>query len=222
MIYFFKVIPSKMMDITALYHPPLGLLYVASGLEKYNFNCDIFQIGEFEIDKYVNKIVKDKPDYVGFSVMTGMSSYYTIEMAKKIKEKLPEMSIVWGGHHGNYLAKQVLQENLVNYVVIGEGEITTAELSDYIINKKGNLNNIKGIGYKDEKNNIIQTEARELLTNIDDYNPAWHKIDIEKFIIKNKGMRIFSFYSSRGCYRFPRQRDRPQMIQTAASFHHYP
>lgn len=77
--------------------PPLALLYVGSYLINNGFEVKIYDIYPNEIDETVNEIIKDNPIFVGFSVLTGITSFYSCIMADKLKRISPETKIVWGG-----------------------------------------------------------------------------------------------------------------------------
>ncbi|MCK7529494.1 MAG: hypothetical protein MZV64_74040 [Ignavibacteriales bacterium] len=55
-----------------------------------------------------------------------------------------------------------------DFVVIGEGEETTRELINRLEMKNGNdFKNINGIGFKDEKGEIVFNAERSLISDID-------------------------------------------------------
>lgn len=65
--------------------------------------------------------------------------------------------------HVTILPEEALSEPAVDFVVIGEGEATMAELAAFLMEGKGDLAQIKGIGYKDESGQIKLNTRRELL-----------------------------------------------------------
>lgn len=152
-----KVSPHSKLAI------PLGLAYIASVLLKEGRSVKVidFNINGLNLQR-VDNIVHRKPTIVGISCHT--ETYFNaLIIAKRIKEMDKNIKIVLGGPHVTILPDEALQEDAVDFVVIGEGEATMAELAQFLIESKGQLEKIKGIGYKDEKSKIQINPRRELI-----------------------------------------------------------
>src|SRR4030042_1663231 len=106
---------------------PLGILSVGSALKKAGFEVKLFNITENNINETVDEIITLSPEFLGVSVMTGIQTKHSAEFCQKIKKKKNNLTIVWGGIHPSLLPEQCLQESYIEYVVIGEGEITIIE-----------------------------------------------------------------------------------------------
>jgi radical SAM superfamily enzyme YgiQ (UPF0313 family) len=181
-------------------HPPLGLLYVGDALKKGGYEPTLYHICEDDISRYVDRIVRSDPLWVGFSVNTGWSMRAALEMSREIKKR-SSIPIVWGNAHPSLLPEQCLEEDSIDHVVIGEGEVTAVELTKAIV--EGDVNeSIKGIGYKTEKGEIVINERREFIKDLDQYAMDWSLLDPEKYVLSEPafGMkRAFSLVTSRGC-----------------------
>ena len=101
-------------------------------MENSGYNVEIFHsIGtEKNINLLLKKIEKSNPIFVGFSSFTGIGFLETIRASKAIKEKNPDVPIVWGGVHSTIVPKQTLKQDFVDIIVMGEGELTIQELAD--------------------------------------------------------------------------------------------
>ncbi len=193
--------------------PPFGILYLASALEKENFKVKLYHKKgtQKNIQLIVEDILKNRPLFVGFSSLTGPSlipSLYASQMLKK-KSNIP---VVWGGLHPTMLPEQTLKNENIDLIVRGEGEVTVVELAKMLADKGFSLydlSSIKGIGYK-ENGNIKINPSRPFITNLDNYFPAWHYIDIEKYFYNRRffysefgsklpGDKIAAIITSRGC-----------------------
>lgn len=99
---------------------PMGLLYLADALEKTGGTAQIYhEFGNLEaINSLVAKVKADKPDWVGFSVMTSPQLVPTIIASKRIKQET-DVPIVWGGLHSIMVG---IDEPFVDVSVEGEGE----------------------------------------------------------------------------------------------------
>jgi magnesium-protoporphyrin IX monomethyl ester (oxidative) cyclase len=216
-----QTIPKNFKGI-ARFFPSIGLAYLGASLEKAGHDVKILDTG-IEKWKQVNKredgiryigmswddiserIKKEKPDIVGITTLT-VDSYNAHQVAKIAKSVDKEIKVVMGGCHVSVKPEETLSDKNVDVVVMGEGEITIAELVD-AIEKNKPLKNIKGILYK-ENGKIVKTVSRPFNQNLDDLPfPAWHLLPMEKFFeitsylqgshLTNE--RHFSMITSRSC-----------------------
>ncbi len=191
--------PSKEQKPTPL---PLGLMYLASYLEKSNHQVKILDMKVEKITKVELKkiLFSFKPDFVGIRCLT-YESPTAYSIAKYIKSVIPSCRIVFGGPHAGASPQEIIANKNVDYVVIGEGEITISEL---VSGKK--LEQINGILYK-EKNKIKQTPPREYIKNLDEMPlPAYHLINIKDYFKSPYAHAFFKaedrtsqIFTSRGC-----------------------
>lgn len=143
-------------------------------------------------EDYLSKIIsKEKPDLIGLSVL---SFNYTqaIKIAKLIKKNF-DVKIIFGGVHCILSSKEVIKNEEVDIICIGEGEEVLKELLDKKLNCKG----IEGIWYKkDDK--VIKNGQRNLIEDLDYLPfPEWDDFDLERyFLISNNHLPIMA---SRGC-----------------------
>jgi len=108
----------------------LGLLYVASYLRKTTgINVQIIDcIAENLTLKNLEEIIAvEKPDLIGFSVLT-FNLLNCLEVSKIIKSVSPATKICYGGWHPSLYPEETLAFGCVDYIVIGEGEVTFSEL----------------------------------------------------------------------------------------------
>lgn len=179
--------------------PPLGIMSLAAFLRSKNIKVDILDlIIEPKID-IVDYITQVNPDVVGITSMTG-NFPFALEIAEKVKSRF-QMPIIFGGPHPTILPKEVLQNEAVDYVVIGEGEYTFEELLQVL---EGNLKaeTVLGIGYK-ENGEIVINERRKRIVDLDSIPfPAYDLINNEAYIYHGGeflGFRHITMLVSRGC-----------------------
>jgi len=94
-------------------------------------------------------------DYAGLSVMTTQLPG-ALSVSKIIKNINPNCKIIWGGTHPTFFPEQTIKHELVDIVVLSEGEETFYEIAS-----GKNLAEVKGIWYKQD-GNIIANGRREL------------------------------------------------------------
>lgn len=181
------------------HHIPLGILYVGSMLKRNNFDVQLHHILPAEIDETVKDICERKPLFVGFSVLSGMTTYWTVVTSEKIKKREPTIKIVWGGHHPTFTAEECLKEDYIDIVVRGEGEITSLELATLLMEDEiENLHHVKGVSYKDKTGYVFHNPDRNLIKDLDSLLLDFELLNMAYYIGKDK-VKNLSFFSSRGC-----------------------
>jgi len=95
--------------------------------------------------------------------------------------------------HPSLLPEQSLQNELVDYVVIGEGDRTVQELAACFLSNS-DISGIKGLGYKDNNKNVIINAPREFL----DMNELEFDLPYELLSFFPKKTSVI-VHTSRGC-----------------------
>jgi len=181
--------------------PPLNLMYLASSLEKESYNVkivddDLIQRGYDKVSKMVEKI---NPQLVGVTATTS-----TIKSAMKyvdlVKDILPDSLTVLGGPHATFMPLETLKssENL-DAVVMGEGEETIVDLANHSNSGKNDLEDVKGIVYRDiESGNLKTTPKRPLINDLDSLPfPARHLVPFDSYGAFQE--QTGGIITSRGC-----------------------
>jgi radical SAM superfamily enzyme YgiQ (UPF0313 family) len=173
--------------------PPLGLGYIASYLETKNYKIEIIDQGveNCTIEEICNRIQKNYCKCIGISLY--ISNYkHAMTLAKLIKDKIDNVTIVFGGPLASFIDKEIINFDYVDIVSRFEGEYVMEEILEYIYFNKP-LDTIRGITFIQD-GMLHQAERRELEKNIDKFPlPAWHLLDIHKYY--QPGIII----SGRGC-----------------------
>ena len=141
---------------------PNGLTYIDSLLKSRNYDTTLLNLSNNDWRETKEIIAKENPDIVGISCYT-FNRPAVFKLAKLIKQELPNCKIVIGGPHASVMYNQILEHYpFIDFVVIGEGELTFLELVENI----NNPNKIKGIAYR-KNNEIIINEKREPIADLD-------------------------------------------------------
>jgi len=188
---------------------PLALLAVASNLDPSKYEVIIV---DGRIDKNPLKTIKkhlDKAICFGVTVLTGKPIKDALFVTEKIKELKPEITTVWGGWHTSLFPTDTLKDTtFIDVTVQGQGEVTFKELIEKIaVNQKvlksstakEIFKDVKGICYRNHKNEIIKNPPR-VVTKMDDLAPInYNFIEVEQYF-KAKKQRQFDYISSSGCF----------------------
>ncbi len=185
--------------------PPHSLLAVAAPLHREGRKIKIIDMRrDYQWRDTLSKSIGRETICIGISTMTGTQLHFAILMAKEAR-KLTDgrIPIVWGGPHPSILPEQTAKSDLVDVVVVGEGDITFPELVEAMENKQP-LENIKGLAFKND-GNVVLTEPRPFI-NLDTLLPVpWDIINVEDYInednyfLKNSPRTLDIGQTSRGC-----------------------
>ena len=146
--------------------PPLGMAYMASIMRKNGYDVGLIDgyAMKYDKDELIERIRQENPDILMFGTVT--PAFRTvIEWLEIIKHNFPNVPIILGGPHTTIFPKETLTHKVIDYVIVGEAWYTLPELMDSLKNK-GDLSNVKGIGFRDGEE-IIITPPRERIKSWD-------------------------------------------------------
>lgn len=174
---------------------PLNLLSICSFLDENKYDIKITQ--QFVDGAYETFLPSlDNAICLGISCKTGMQIHYGLGLAKKIKEKRPELPIIWGGYHVTALPEQTIVNPYVDIIVRGYGEETFLELIKKLIENKS-YEDVIGITFR--KKDIVMNNPDRPIKNLNDFPPIpYHLFDVEKYFERTCS-RALRYISSRGC-----------------------
>jgi magnesium-protoporphyrin IX monomethyl ester (oxidative) cyclase len=175
--------------------PPLGLAYIGAVLEKAGHKVEILDTialnwrTPIKIGNRVHlgqkwgdisdEIKRSKPDAVGISCPFSCQSDNAHKVAELVKEYDADVPVIMGGAHPSTLPKRVLQDQNVDYVVIGEGELTMLNLLKTL--STGAFNEIDGFAYREEGKTVINPKKR-FINDIDSLPfPARHLLPMNEY-----------------------------------------
>ncbi len=156
--------------------------------------------------EHMLEIVKDKhPDvvvlgdilhsYGGFAVQK-----YFNEASAGIKKVFPSAKIVTGGLWYSSLSTETLEQNpAIDFVVMGEGEVTFSELIEALKKGRTHFEAIPGLASrKDGK--VVWGPVRELIEDLDTLPlPAYDLFPMDKYVGHTYWKPFVEIVTSRGC-----------------------
>jgi len=180
--------------------PHLGLATIAASLEEAGHKVCFLDVPALQLsfEDIASDIKRFKPDLIGYTSCTN-DFPYVLEWITKIHERFSDIPTVVGGPHFTYYPKESLLHDCINYVVIGDGTKTIAELATTLENGKS-VASVKGLGWK-KNGKIILNEPRPLVDSLDLLPlPARHLLPNEKygnFLSRRKNYTVL--YTEAGC-----------------------
>lgn len=176
-------------------HPPMGLAYLASYLQRDIDDIDI-KIIDSCFNDVMEELFRDDFDLIGISAMT-VEYGDALELACKIKNE-KDIPIIIGGVHISTLPSSF--KNCFDLGVIGEGEQTFREIIRSFI-KYGKLNysdliKVDGLVFSKDTNMCV-TNTRKFIEPLDSIPlPAWHLVNKNYF--KRNALVTFGEFGRHG------------------------
>lgn len=168
---------------------PLSVLFLAESLISKGFDPVIWdmQVSTFDPSMTRNLLA------AGISSLTGKQILYGLEAARKIREHVPEIPIIWGGIHATTMPEQTMENPFVDFIVQGEGEETLPELLECIAAAKLPVG-VPGTVYESE-GKVILNERRPFIQFNRYNNLPYDLLELSRYQTADR----FEYQSSRGC-----------------------
>ena len=197
-IILFNPSPRSGKQVQRRVELPLSLLCPATPLDRQGYRIKI--IDEFADPNWRRELLEglaQKPICFGVTCMTGPQILHALQACKLVKNRYPDVPIIWGGIHASLLPEQTLKNSYVDIIVMGEGEETFIELVKALEGRTP-LGQIPGIWYK-ENGKVYSTPERPFVS-LDAQPPlSYHLINMDHYRRRLFGIDHISFNSSRGC-----------------------
>jgi anaerobic magnesium-protoporphyrin IX monomethyl ester cyclase len=150
------------------YMMPIGLSYISASLKNNGFDVNFINLNHKE--GLIKDIIKEEFSNKEYDCvfMGGLSFYYPNirDYIKYIREVSSNTKIIVGG--GLISSQPEIMFNLLrpDYVIIGEGEQTSVELIN-CIKDNGDFLKIDGLGFVNNMGNLIITNPRKPILDLD-------------------------------------------------------
>ncbi|WP_405108933.1 radical SAM protein [Paenibacillus sp. FSL K6-1217] len=188
--------------------PPLNLLVLGAALIDAGYAVCLTDLalrysGTSHFDAAalndIAQLIIRKPSRVlGFTAMCGNYSI-ALRIAEECKRLDPDRIIIFGGPHASFVAEETLTWfPSIDYIVIGEGELTLPELITALESGQP-LHGVDGLCYRAE-GTVHTNPPRPILRNLDDTPfPAFHLIEDLSAYFTTAETRFFPIEAGRGC-----------------------
>lgn len=171
-------------------------------VKETDFERMVGQIEEKDISEELrNKINSVQPDFVAISLIERNYSMFK-RLLSVTKEVMPDIPVLVGGILPSIYPDILLNEPLVDFICIGEGEKLIVDFADNI-NDKEKLKSLNNLLFRDG-DKIVQNELNPLTELKSIPFQDWEGFD-ERQLLKPFEGKIYrggSFEFSRGCYKF--------------------
>ena len=183
---------------------PLNYIHLAAWLRRAGREVHILdQVVEGVNPEYVDRYIREHGvRVVGIGCMT-CELPAAVEEARRLKEAHPGLQIVFGGAHPSGDPEECLRTGVVDYVIVGEGEISlTGLLEDLDAGREPG--EIAGVWRL--RNGVVQPAPQSPVPNVHELpRPAYDLLDLKKYFRLDspwhfpKSAKAVQFITSRGC-----------------------
>ncbi|MDI6603173.1 MAG: radical SAM protein [Patescibacteria group bacterium] len=172
-----------------------GLASMSSILKKEGYEVSLYHITkELSREEFLERIEKEKPDLIGFSV--GSDNFFRLKKYSTWLKKRFKIPVICGGYHPTLAPDETINLPGVDMVCVGEGEYPLLELCKRIEENRP-YEDIQSIWVKTDQR-IIKNPTRPLIENLDDLPlPDFSIFDFEKLI--SSKISTGTVMISRGC-----------------------
>lgn len=178
---------------------PMSILSVAAMLgDDYDFELIDGNLVSDPASKIIDRIRATGSRLLAVTVMPGPQVRQAVPVCKKVKETLPDLTILWGGYFASHHYEVALASHYVDYAIIGQGEVPFRKFVDTFY-RGGSMHDVPSLAFCDN-GELVQTPKAPVapLDNLPTY--PYHKIDVEPYIGRSYlGTRVASHHSSWGC-----------------------
>lgn len=178
--------------------PPWGLIYSSVLVHKEYDVKIIDQRVDRKWDKTLLMELKKDPLCVGVTSKAGSMVRNSLKISQFVKQN-SDVAVVWGGPLASIIPEKTLENENIDVVVVGEGEVTFYELIK-ALDEKRTLKGIRGLWYKDK--GVINSNPERDFVDLNTLPELpLHLVDLREYIFEIDGLRTIYLLSSRGCPR---------------------
>jgi len=181
-------------------HYPLGLGYIAAVLGQAGHDVDFVDlaIDDCGARGVSERLKRTGTRAVGLSAMTP-NYRECADLVRKLRRDLPDLLFVLGGPHAAVRPEEVLRNGTADVAVCSEGEVIAPMLFD-VMEKGGDLSDLPGIAFLNEKGRCVRTPPPPLVENLDGLPlPPWELLQPGRYRGRNRGRPVAGVLTSRGC-----------------------
>jgi anaerobic magnesium-protoporphyrin IX monomethyl ester cyclase len=179
---------------------PLSVICVGTALKKAGYEIRILDerlLPDFSLS--LQEALAANPLFVGISSMTGYQIGHGLLIAKSVRDLNPRIPIVWGGVHPTLQPDSTVRHNLVDIVVVNEGEETAVDLAR-ALEAGRDLARVPGIVFK-AASQVVRTPERPKIDLDTLPPPDYSLVDLNNYYTVGhiSRTRQLQIVTSRGC-----------------------
>ncbi len=183
-------------------HPPLGLCYLASMLEREGYTVEILDANcppEYPGQALIDEIARRSPAILGITLFTPDLGTFgeLLPGLRKLEADGVIGELVVGGHHTSY-HPEIIRDIGLRWGVMWDGEYALPALCDALLRGKGDPESIAGV--ISNRCGKFSVNTHRLTPDLDELPlPARHLLDVDAYFNPMSSHTIGSIIMARGC-----------------------
>lgn len=154
---------------------PLNIMYISAVAKKEGHECELFHFAPYKsksfikttseliVEAFEKKLKEYDPDVVAITVM--IQDYDLTRKITSIAKKKYGKVTIWGGIQPILEPLKCFEEEALDYICAGEGEVVFPKLLK-AIETKGNIKDLEGIWFK-ENGKVVENGRPYLISDLD-------------------------------------------------------
>ena len=186
-----------------LYYP-MWLAYATGVLEKSGFNVKLIDAParNYDLNFILELVQKFKPKLAVLDSSTP-SIYNDVNVLEEIKRTSPDTFCILVGRHASALPEETMQfSTAIDGVAIGEYDYIVRDLA-IALRDGNNFSSVRGLMWRDEKNQLIRNEPMPLIDNLDELpfvSEVYKRhLNIEDYFYGHSRHPLIVIVTGRGC-----------------------
>ena len=182
---------------------PLAVMSLSAALEgKYDSTIIDGNIDRDFITTTLRTVDESAPDFVGITVMGGPQLTSAIAVSRAIRQKRPDIPIIWGGAFPTVCPDATVNAPYVDYAVRAQGEDTITELLDTLSGRRPEpLSSIAGLTWRPDGGEIVNNKDRKFSASSLNRMLPYEKLENpQQYLTKTYlGQRTVGYQAALGC-----------------------
>ena len=189
------LINPKLLIFMRMPSLPLGLISIASYLKANNHDVKLVEmlVENNDLEKTLSEF---KPDIVGISTMSFLAGLEAKRLTRIIQ--VHNVPVVWGGQAATAMPELIFQEASPDYIILGEGEVTWAELA-YALENNRDVSEVAGLVYRKDSA-LIYTDTRSVADISAFPDLDWSMVNVPKYFSSYFNCdKMLYLHATKGC-----------------------
>ena len=161
----------------------LPAIPILTALLKNEFDLQVIDgnVNNYDFDQMASEVKKSNADLVLISALSVDYQRQYHRLAEISKMALPDCKVMMGGVYPSVLAEQVMEDENVDFVMIGHAEERIAKVVRYILENDDNIYKAPGICFRKDGHVRINPLKQKLYMVKKMVRPDYSLLDIEKY-----------------------------------------
>jgi radical SAM superfamily enzyme YgiQ (UPF0313 family) len=182
---------------------PLSVLFVARNLgPEHTWEIFDANIDGDAAQRAEEAVARDPSNTVVLvTVMPGPQLRWAVPFCRALKARFANVPIVWGGYFATVYTESVAKDDAVDFVCIGQGEVTAKELVDALEAGRDPLS-VPGIAaWREGK--LVKAPPRGYAKGSSYADPPYERLPMDRYAAETfLGRRTYNHHTSYGCPYF--------------------